>query len=206
MKTITKTIKIVQDSSPESPRTWDNLGTMAYKHSRYTLGEEQINEPIEWLESMLNLENKCIYSDARLQELEARFYKEYIALPLYLYDHSGITIATTPFGCRWDSGKCGYIYITKKKVLKEYGGKIVTAKLRERVERYLKGEVETFDQWMRGDIYGFQVLNEDGEVQDSCYGFYGLDFATNGMTDYIDIEGLTTEQVIELLEEAEVEY
>lgn len=200
-----KTIKIVHDSSPESPREWDNLGTMAYKHSNYTLGEEKISEPIEWLEEKLGLQNKGEYSNERLQELEARFYQEYVALPLYLYDHSGITISTSSFSCRWDSGKVGYIYLTKKKVLEECGGKIVTAKLRERVEGYLKGEVETFDQYIRGDIYGFQVYEDEEEI-DSCYGFYGLDFATNGMTDHIDIEGLTTEQVIELLEEAEVEY
>jgi hypothetical protein len=203
---MTKTIKIVQDSSPESPRTWDNLGTMAYKHRNYTLGEEEINEPIEWLEDKLGLSYQGTYSNERLQELEERFYDKYIALPLYLYDHSGQTIRTTPFSCRWDSGKVGYIYMTKAKALKEYGGKIVTAKLRERVEGYLKGEVETFDQWMRGDVYGFQVLDEDGDIVDSCYGFYGLDFATNGMTDHIDIEGLTTEEVIELLEAAEIEY
>ncbi len=201
-----KTIKVVQDSSPESPREWCNLGTMAYKHSRYTLGEELISEPIDWLEDKLGLQNKEEYTNERLQELEARFYKEFIALPLYLYDHSGQTISTTPFGCRWDSGKVGYIYLTKAKALKEYSGKIVTAKLRERVEGHLKGEVETFDQYMRGDIYGFQVLDEDGNEEDSCYGFYGLDFKTNGMTDHIDIEGLTTEEIIKLLEEAEVEY
>ncbi len=198
------TIKIVQDSNRESPREWDNLGTMACKHSRYTLGEEKIDEPIEWLEGMLRLQHKGEYSNERLQELEARFYKEYIALPLFLYDHSGITMATTPFSCSWDSGKVGYIYITKKKALEEYGGKVVTAKLRERIEGYLKGEVEIFDQYLTGDVYGFQVLDED--VIDSCYGFYGLDFKTNGMLDHIDIEGKTEEEILKMLEQAEVEY
>lgn len=203
------TLKIVQSCDCDSPREWDNLGTIAYKHSNYTLGEEQISEPIEWLEDKLGINNQYIYSDARLQELETRFYKEFIALPIYLYDHSGQSISTSPFGCRWDSGKVGYIYVDKKTVSREYGGKIITQKLRERVLGYLQGEVETYDQYIRGEVYGFQVLDEDENIIDSCYGFYGDDWATNGMTDHIDFRDLglnSVEELVELMKTIEVEY
>lgn len=202
-------LKIVQDSGNDSPRDWDNLGTIAYKHSSYELGEEKIHEPIEWLEGMLGLQEKGVYTNERLSELEAKFFEKYIALPLYLYDHSGQSISTTPFSCRWDSGKVGYIYVTKKKVLQEYGGKVVSAKLREQVEGYLKGEVKTFNQYIQGDIYGFQIVDEDEDIIDSCYGFYGTDWATNGMTDHIDFNDLglnSVEELIELMEETEIEY
>ena len=33
-------LKIVQDTDPESPRTWDNLGTMVCFHKRYELGDK----------------------------------------------------------------------------------------------------------------------------------------------------------------------
>jgi len=33
-------LEIEQDSSPESPRTWDNLGTMVCFHKRYDLGDD----------------------------------------------------------------------------------------------------------------------------------------------------------------------
>ena len=200
------TIKIVQDNNSDSPREWDNLGTIAYKHRNYTLGEEEIDEPIEWLEDKLGLEQKYEYSNGRLEELEEQFYKKFIALPIYLYDHSGQSISTSPFGCRWDSGKVGYIYVDKQTVLKEYGGKIVTAKLKERVLGYLQGEVETYNQYISGEVYGFQVLDENEDIVDSCFGFYGLDFKTNGMIDHICIEEVTDEQLIEMLELAEVEY
>ncbi len=203
------TLKIVQESYPESPREWDNLGIIAYKHSNYILGEEKINEPIEWLEDKLEINNQYIYSDARLQELETRFYKEFIALPIYLYDHSGQSISTSPFSCRWDSGKVGYIYVDKKTVLKEYGGKIVTQKLKERILGYIQGEVETYNQYIRGEVYGFQVLDEDEDIIDSCYGFYGNDWATNGMTDHIDFRDLglnSVEELVDLMETIEIEY
>ena len=201
------TLKVVQDENPISPREWDNLGTMAYKHRNYTLGDEEIPEPIEWLEDMLNLNRKREYSNERLTELEELFFEQYIALPLYLYDHSGITISTTPFSCRWDSEKVGYIYVSKEKIREEYGWKKVTDKRREKILSYLKGEVETFDQYIRGDVYGFQVEDEDGNHIDSCYGFYGDDFLTNGIKEHIDASLFGGEEkLVELLKEIEVTY
>jgi hypothetical protein len=47
--------------------------------------------------------------------------KHYVILPLYVYEHSGVTMRTYPFGCRWDSGQAGYIYALKSKFLKETG-------------------------------------------------------------------------------------
>jgi hypothetical protein len=101
-----------------------------------------------------------------------------VILPLYLYDHSGITMNTTGFSCQWDSGQVGFIFISKQKMLLEYGGKIVTKKLKDRVTEYLKNEVETYDQFIMGNVYGFRVFKvENGEEEelDSCWGFYGED-------------------------------
>ena len=179
---------IIREAYPMNPREWDNLGTMAYKHRNYKLGEEQISDPIEWLEDKMDIPNTFKSTNERLHELEKRFFEEYIALPLYLYDHSGITMATTPFGCRWDSGKVGYIYMTKEKAREEYGYKLITKARREKLLSYLKGEVETFDQYIRGDVYMFKVEDEEGEEIDSCGGFYGQDWENNGIKDHIDKE------------------
>lgn len=42
-------------------------------------------------------------------------------LPLYLYDHSGLTMSTNDFGDRWDSGCVGFIYMEKDTAMKELG-------------------------------------------------------------------------------------
>lgn len=42
-------------------------------------------------------------------------------LPLYLYDHSGLTMSTNDFGDRWDSGCVGFIYMDKDTAMKEIG-------------------------------------------------------------------------------------
>jgi len=184
-----KKLYIIREAYPHNPRELaDSLGTMAYKHRNYSLGEEQISDPIEWLEEKLNLQPKGEYTNERLEELEERFFSEYIALPLYLYDHSGITMATTPFGCRWDSGKVGYIYLSKEKARKEYGYKLITKARREKLLSYLQAEVKEFDQYLRGEVFRFKVEDEEGEKIDSCGGFFGQDWENNGMKDHIDKE------------------
>lgn len=203
-------IKLYSDSG-ESPREWDNLGTMATKHRNYSIGEERISDPIDWLTNKLGLSSNVVdnianklganyYSDEVRVTLEKRFFKEYIALPLYIYEHSGIAISTTPFSCRWDSGQLGYIFCTKKKALENFSGKVVTKKIREKCLSNFVGEVETYDQWQRGDVYGFNASYKGEE--DSCGGFYGTDWKNNGILDYLAFEGVSEEKILAKLEKA----
>ena len=120
-----------------------------------------------------------------------------VILPMYMYDHSGITVNTVGFSCPWDSGRIGFIYVSREKVMKEYGVKKIGAKLKAKVAEYLKGEVETYDQWLTGDVYGFRIFKETkcdkcghvgDETEDSCYGFYGRDISKNGMLDHFGDE------------------
>jgi hypothetical protein len=108
-----------------------------------------------------------------------------IILPLYLYDHSGITISTTPFSCGWDSGQIGFVFISKDKVKNEYGVKRVTKKEIEKATKVLLAEVETYDLYLRGEVYGYTLINENGDIEDSCFGFIGSDIETNGILDNI---------------------
>ena len=159
-----KTINIKHDDCAESPRTWDNLGTMICFHRRYDLGDKH------------NIDHNDYNS---FDEMEKAIEKKYdaVVLPLYLYDHSGITISTSPFSCNWDSGQVGFIAISKEKAREEYGWKAITKKRKELLTLYLEGEVETYDQYLRGDIFGYEILNSDGEIEDSCWGFYGEESA-----------------------------
>lgn len=144
----------------ESPREWDNLGTMICGHRRYNLGDEQIRDTENFQE-----------------ELERRFLGGEV-LPLFLYDHSGLTLSTKPFSCPWDSGQVGVIAVTAADIRKEYGVKRITKQTREKVRTVLKQEVETYDQFLRGDVYGYVIENEQGEHIDSCWGFYGIEHVT----------------------------
>ena len=159
-------IEIMHDLDPESPREWDNLGTMVCQHRTYNLGDKH----------MYDLRDCRSWSDVQ-KELE---YPPVI-LNLYLYDHSGITISCEPFGDKWDSGQVGFIFATKETLLKDYGK--VDEEVIQKAINVLKGEVETYDMFIRGDIFGYRISetsvcdhgHEHMEEVDSCWGFYGED-------------------------------
>ena len=60
----------------------------------------------------------------------------------------------------------------------------------KRLTRYLQEEVKQYDQFLQGDVYGFELIGPDGEKIDSCWGFYGSDWKTNGMINQIRKEDL----------------
>ena len=166
------TLEVYQDDCPSSPREWCNLGTMVCFHGSHDLGDEHDY-------------NQSDYNS--WDELESAIIKENdvaVILPLYLYDHSGITMNTTGFSCRWDSGQVGFVYISKAKIREEYSVKRISAKLKKRIEGYLVSEVNTYDQYLVGDVYGFNIEYSDGD-SDSCSGYYGTDIETNGILDEI---------------------
>ena len=164
-------IKIIQDTNPESPREWDNLGTMVCFHGRYDLGDKHnynFNDFSSWEE-----QRKVISKNEDVC----------VILPLYLYDHSGITMNTTGFSCGWDSSQVGWIFVSKEKVRKDYNVKRINKELVEKVTKVLVGEVETYDQYLIGDVYGYEIYEvntcdlgcEHETLIDSCWGYYGED-------------------------------
>lgn len=157
------TIKIYQDEMAESPRIeWDNMGTMVLFHSRYELGDK---------EHGYNSQDFKSFDELKIQIL--RDHRDCVILPVYMYDHSGITINTTGFHCPWDSGQVGFIFISLEKARKEYQWLAVTKKRRDFLEVMLRSEVSLYDSFLRGEVYGYKVVSPKGEDLDSCWGFYG---------------------------------
>jgi hypothetical protein len=132
-------LKIERDEDPMNPRTeWDNLGTMVCFHNRYDLGDKT-DYRTEDYNSWDELKQGILENEG-----------EVVILPLYLYDHSGITISTSSFDCRWDSGQIGFIFVSKHTIKKE--GIDET-----KVIEYLKGEVETYDKYLTGENYRYTI-------------------------------------------------
>lgn len=128
-----------------------------------------------------------------------------VALDLHCYEHGGITMSCSsgyPYNDRWDGGQAGWIYTTKEEVLK-CGGMIKSdkgnyVKVTERnwknaAYTWMRGEVEMYDQYLQGEVYGYiideldmddqaslesklNVLDEDelewNEHTDSCWGYF----------------------------------
>lgn len=189
------------DVGGDTPRDWDNLGRMVCWHSRYSLGDEEpkctpeeffrnlamevddtVERRIEYWENgrgwqMLLQKNR----DTAVEECEATvegiiekaLKKHVVMLDLYLYDHSGITMRTTPFSCPWDSGQVGYIYVVREDVLKEFSAKILTPALRKKAVEIMQGEVEVYDQYLTGEVYGYMIRKKGEDWEGGCWGFYG---------------------------------
>lgn len=202
------------DSDPENPRKgMDNLGTMVCFHRRYNLGDEHnYSNPMDLLVT-LGVDEEEIGVNPT-DDLGDGSKLRIVWEPLYLYDHSGITMKTTPFSCPWDSGQVGIIYVTYARIAQEENVPeaerstwVPTAEQIAQYETILKGEVEVYDTYIRGDVLGYRIYEkadaseEDDDLQifteeddefwneddeDSCWGFYGQEDALEAAKEVID--------------------
>jgi hypothetical protein len=158
------TIKVYTDNDPENPRNWDNLGTMVCFHRRYNLGDE--------------------HGLSKDEAIEITKRKDVVWLPIYAYEHGGITISTSrdyPYNDAWDSGQLGFIYVDYATIRKEYHWALLTKGRINKIVEYLRAEVEVYDDYLTGSVYGYKVEDEHGNEIDSCWGFYGYDHKKSGL-------------------------
>lgn len=164
-----KTIEIYYDECGDlDPRQWDNYGVMVCFHRRYTLGEDHDYHTEDF---------------SSWEELEEQIIKDHnpvVILPIYMYEHSCISLSTRSFYGRahhaeWDSGRIGFIYATRSQVQLMQGWRRITASRRARIEKYLTSEVEEYGQWLNGEVYGYQIKDKEGNELDSCWGIIGFD-------------------------------
>lgn len=126
---------------------------------------------------------------------------------------------TGQYADRWDSGGVGWIVILKKTLMDEVGteyvlddaGELIRVEhkrpdapstwsyltkpltdetWRKRAVEIMEVDVEVYDQYLTGDVYGFTLYSaepvEEGEEpdwneKDSCWGFFGSDVMENGI-------------------------
>lgn len=94
--------------------------------------------------------------------------------PFYAYIHGGIVIRageSNPFHCEWDSGFAGFAYITRESVRKLMGWEVITKKRKAELESYMLQDVEMYNSYLQGNVYGYTITYPNGEI-DSCGGFY----------------------------------
>lgn len=159
-----KRITIHQDEDAESSREFDNLGTMVCFHKRYSLGDKDhgfsprdFGSWGEVLNAIQAEKGPCV------------------VLPIYMYDHSGISVSTTrdyPFNCPWDAGQVGFIFVAHDRLRREMGYRNMTKKRLAEAAELLRCEVETYNLFLTGQVFGYEI-----EGGDSCWGFYGIEHA-----------------------------
>lgn len=176
------TIEINTDDWAEDPRDWENLGTIITKKF--------------WNETDINAYDR----EAVLDHIAQLEKENAVIMPVYVYSHGIDQFRARPWRngelsqghARFDSGLAGWIYATLDKVRECYGVKRVTKKVRERAEACLKTEIEIINDFSTGNVYGFEVVDSDGEMVDSCYGYFGL----SGKQDAIDEAKSTIDHIM----------
>jgi len=186
------TIRILADQNPMDPRKWDQLGHMLCWHPEYVLGDEQFKSPED------------VGGSTSMREVAEFIRKERGGLniiPLFLYDHSGITMScgetipddepatdeqtsvergsfssrTNSGGYAWDTSAVGFIYTTDE-LIEKLGAP------RDSLDRQLRAEVDEYDDYLTGNVWGYVItkVHECGKVDcphsefiDSCTGFNG---------------------------------
>lgn len=199
-------IEIFQDECPDNPRKIEDIfTTMVCWHKHYTLGDENPKcDPEEY-----KFTRGCV-------EVEVDKNDSIRYLPLYLYDHSGITMRTSSFSCRWDSGQVGFIYMTKKN-LRDIGYKIPKSATwktlvdnpfykEDKTPREILAEGYPNDKKITLEGLAYRFMNNDvkyydqyltGDVWvkkitfedgvDICCGYIGFDYALQTAKDEIDM-------------------
>jgi hypothetical protein len=172
-------VLVEMDDDPLSPidDPEAHFGHMICFHPRYNLGDPHTeghqHDPHDFMD----------WIDYEVQHNTIEF------LMLYLYDHSGITMGysyTYPYDDRWDAGRVGIMYATLDDIRENYGVKRVTKALRQKALDHLKAIVDEYDDYLRGDAYGFEVVcKRCGNIIDGCWGFLGDDLEKSGMLDQI---------------------
>ena len=210
-------LKIERDESPMDPREGGGQPSKMWCwHPRYTLGDKNpykrqhvsdaIRALVEGVDPTASDVLDGLDEEPRHKEALRRFESLFVSLSLHLYDHSGITMSTGAFADRWDSGGVGFICVSKKEAKEQYGHDVFksdgwTEEMTKKVIETLETEVEVYDQFLTGAVYGYQLEklvyefeqpveeidadNDDLPWEDvhSCWGFYGDEVETNGITD-----------------------
>lgn len=119
--------------------------------------------------------------------------KPYAAwMPLWLYDHSGLSIScgerVYPYNDEWDSSCVGWIVALKENVINLPD--VNENNWKEAACKIMKNDVLVYDEYLTRDVYGFTLLsrkdeNDTWEEIDSCWGFYGSDILSNGISDNV---------------------
>jgi hypothetical protein len=165
------------------------LGTMVFMHRNHSLGHKHA------------LKRDAFKTWDEVKEHLIKKEKAIAILPVFMYDHSGITINTTGFSGDWDWGQIGWIYTTAEAVRRYSGAKRVSKQMKSSLADTLKKEIEVYDGYLTGQVYGFIIdPDNDGDGEyDSCWGYYDKDEAIKEAKSELDAIVAIEEEKKEIL-------
>jgi hypothetical protein len=151
------TIAIQQDDDPMAPDDWDGNAILVTTRNRYFSRQPKGFDLDE-------------IRDGEFDETHFRY-------PLFMYAHSGVALSMSGFADPWDSGQCGYVLVPKDKTI-DWDQEPVARQAAQQT-------VAAWNQYLSGDVWGY-VVTGPGDVNESCWGFYGRDFCEKEARSLVD--------------------
>lgn len=156
----------------DSPRTWcDNLGTYIRVNNNYISPDtnKDFEKAIkETADQANNVEHHMKLIKKHIEDYT--YEKVSFIIPISVYIHGGVSFSV---GSRngWDTSNDGF-YIVTHNDLKRLGLSKWTRK--DKMIRLIQYELDLYEKWGNGEVYGFLLEDEDKNIIDSCSGFYDI--------------------------------
>lgn len=167
---------LTQDENPESPDAWENTDCFLVHYHRDFQIENEIC-PKDVL-GYIYTRNADAYDKDTAEQVE----KDYWVFPVSAYIHSGVSLSL-------DDGFRGRLAQGHYQFDVSHVGAVLAAKedfkTKDKAKDAAAGLVETWNQYLSGDVYCLVCEKLDKDKQsidfDTCGGYYGLDYAKESL-------------------------
>ena len=163
-------LEVRYDSGSESPRGDSNIGVFVW------VGRNSIDpEPgTVYKEAVLYTEIQATSTEHHIELMKKYLEADSDGIveiyPVHKYEHGNVVYGLGR-ASGFDYSNKGFYFVLKT-YLKEILG-TDTVEPRE-VEQIISDELEIYTKWANGEVYRYTLLDEQGEEEDSCGGFYDL--------------------------------
>ena len=162
-------LKIVSDPNPSSPRQFLNIGTIYYYDSKRPFGDVLV--PRQEITKMM-------------QSVKVTYY------PIYGYMGERTELNMVGYNHILGSFFNGIIAIDKEKIRDLYQVNKIKPELKEKVKLALQREVFEYSAYLSGNMFGYEIREED-KLIDFRYGFFSeQDAERNGkqQMEYLEVK------------------
>lgn len=190
MKTYQTTISkprlvIRYEADPESPRVCLTIGLFFTKDRRYE-SPDGTEHPLYQI--MIDASEEAKNTEDHIRIMKEKANEAFLdsspkdgnehdedlhvieIYPVVKHEHSGVVYRRgTAKG--FDYSNNGFYFVTAKRLHDLYSETCT----QETIEEAIDSELKMYSQWADGEVYAYMLYDENGEMVDSCCGFWCLD-------------------------------